>query len=374
MQKRKTTNKQLSARSGLHRICLLLLLGQFVWAIGGSAQVDFRIIGAAQLIDRTFESDFYIASLVDERAFTANLGIVNRGVGQDIKRPLMAEAAFLPGLERQMNAWLLSKEDAVPVEVKLRELYFWEELRDKDWAGTGYVRLRLAFAVPGEEEREVGVQLSGNQLTVVKGHSPRLEDAFYQCLQRYQESFSRRHLLSASTASESPAARGRLLAAANFLDLRQQRYSALPGNLKRYGKSNLHRYRLSDKRQQNRQYAYALIDDGQWFIRATSYPGWGDYYTRVLERGRYLFLIDKLNVHPKSDMAEQGLNGDSQVGIIIDMQNGLPHLADDEALKRIMAPYPQLQEQYIFQDLLKYPVQLGRVQEIIAAINAIEAE
>lgn len=344
---------------------ILLLTG----AAALQAQVEFRVIGAAQRIDKVMESNFYIAEIQDERNFTANLGIVNRGADCDIKRPLIAESKFFSNLKSRMNSWLMHDAEAVPVVLRVKQLYLWEDLRRELEDGEGYIRLHLLFDAPGKPTQEVAVTLSGDQLTVAKGHSPRMEDAFFRCLQHYQERWENEDFreIDHSDAKGSTSSRN-LQTASNFLDLKQGRTHAFPGKLKRLT-GRQERYRLRNHDQHERHNFYALTDGNALFIRGNAYPGGAHYYTRVLEKGRYLFLVDRVHFPIKSTFVDAGIPSGKTVGILIDMQTGMPQIVTDELITKLLEPYPDLKKQYLFQNILDYPVQLDRVRKVIAEVN-----
>jgi hypothetical protein len=347
-------------------LLILLLTG---W-VAGSAQVDFRVIGAAQRIDKIMESNFYISDIRDERNFTANLGIVNRGMDCDIKRPLIAESEFFSKLKSRLNGWLMHDAEAQPVVLRVRQLYLWEHLHRELDDGEGFIRLQLYFDAPGKPSQDITVTLSGDQLTVAKGHSPRMEDAFFRCLQNYQERWESDNFIEPPVESEAvePATRG-LQAVANFLDLKKGRAAPFPGKLKRM-LGQQERFRLRNKERHERYNFYALKDGNELFIRGNAYPGGAHYYARVLEKGRYLFLIDRVHFPGQSSFVESGIPSGKTVGILIDMETGMPRIITDELLTEIMAPYPDLKKQYLFQDILEYPVQLDRVRKVIAEVNS----
>lgn len=343
----------------------LLLTG----CVALQAQVEFRVIGAAQRIDKVMESDFYIAEIQDERNFTANLGIVNRGADCDIKRPLIAESEFFSNLKSRMNSWLMHDAEAVPVVLRIKQLYLWEHLRRELDDGEGYIRLHLLYDAPGKPTQEVAVTLSGDQLTVAKGHSPRMEDAFFRCLQHYQERWENEDFREMSqTETWASDSRG-LQTASNFLDLKQGRTNAFPGKLKRL-MGRQERYRLRNRDQHERHNFYALRAGNELFIRGNAYPGGAHYYNRVLEKGRYLFLVDRVHFPIKSTFVDAGIPSGKTVGILIDMQTGMPQIVTDELIAEVLKPYPDLKKQYLFQNILDYPVQLDRVRKVIAEVNS----
>ncbi|MCB9267225.1 MAG: hypothetical protein H6558_19545, partial [Lewinellaceae bacterium] len=99
---------------------ILLLLSKVYLTFG---QVDYRVIGLINQVTDSISADFYIESVLDERAFQSNLGIVNRGPRKNIKRPLVMESGFLASMKKQMNSWLKPGKDAEPVVAVLKELY-----------------------------------------------------------------------------------------------------------------------------------------------------------------------------------------------------------------------------------------------------------
>lgn len=334
-----------------------------------AGQVDFRVIGAAQQIDKIMQSDFYIAEIRDDRDFKANLGIVNRGADFDIKRPLIAEISFFENLKSRLNGWLLHEEKAVPVVLRIKELYLWESLHREREKGTGYIRLNLAFEAPGKPAQTIAVTLSGEHLTVAKGHSPRMEDAFFRCLQHYQERWENGRFQAEAKPDNLAAEGAGLKAVANFLDLKKGRHVPFPGKLKRLlGRQE--RFKLRNRQQREHHAYYAFIDGNEWFIRGDTYPGGDSYYTRVLEKGRFLFLVDKVRFPLKSTFTEQGIPSGKTVGILIDMKTGLPQIVTDELVAALIEPYPDLKKKYLFQNILEYPVQLERVRKVIAEVNS----
>lgn len=337
-----------------------------------SGQNDFRVIGSVHRITTAISADFYIHSIEDQRVFRANLGIVNRGVRKDIKRPLILESGFFDALLEQMNGWLSAEPGAEPVVAKLRELYIWE--KEGVNAALGFIRLEMAISgkEPGQE-KVISVELSGKDLTVAGGHAPRLEAAFFQCLQQYNEQRNRKAsgpVAAPPSVEETRPPKPGLMAAANFLNLRQGKSNSVPGTLRRKG--GPYRYELSRSSASNGFPHYALIKEDKLFIWAGNYPGAGFYYTRVLEQGRYLFMIDDIYIRQDSELKEQFGQFFGKVGIVIDMDTGLPQIVNDELMAQLMAPYPELREKYLFKDILKFPFQLTRVQNVIAEINRRE--
>lgn len=347
---------------------LLLLL--FIMGTALSAQVEFRVIGAAQRIDKVMKSSFFISEIRDERNFTANLGIVNRGLDCDIKRPLIAESEFFAHLQSHLNGWLMHDAEAKPVVLRIKQLYLWEHLRQELDDGEGFIRLRLLFDAPGMPTQDISVTLSGDHLTVAKGHSPRLEDAFFRCLQHYQERWENDDFREAEEEMNSTGQPSRgLQAVSNFLDLKQGRTNTFPGKLKRLI-GRLERYRLRNREQHERYDFYAFQDGNEWFIRGNAYPGGAHYYTRVLEKGRYLFLIDRVHFPVESTFLQAGIPSGKTVGVLIDMKTGMPQIVTDELIAEILEPHPDLKKQYLFQNILEYPVQLDRVRKVIAEVNS----
>ncbi len=336
-------------------------------------QRDSRIIGLMDKITAAFEADYYISAIEDERPFRANLGVVSRGPRKDLKRPLILESGFFEGLLAQMNNWIRPAQGAEPVVAKLRALYIWE----KEWmnTGLGFIHLEMAFAGMKEEgESIVTIEFSGKGQTVSQGHGPRLETAFFLCLQQYAK---KRQALEVtervSRVDERPDNRkAQIMAAENFLQLWEGSLNPATGNLRRKG--GPYRYRLKKKKEPAEMPHYALLKEERLFIRAANYPGGGNYYTRVLEQGRYMFMIDDLVIKRGSALSP-GLDEISgKAGIIIDMKTGVPHIVNDELMEGLMAPYPDLQEKYLFKDILDFPFQLTRVQYVIAEINRRERE
>ena len=339
---------------------LLLLL----FTSGLNAQIpDYRIIGAAHQITASFTADFYLQELVDERSFQSNLGFVNRGEDRSEKRPLIPECGFLDEILQRMNGWIERPDSgAVGVVAKLRRLYLWEHC-DLD---RGYVYLEMAFQPQGErEERTVRIRLDGKELLVGRGHAPRLEAALHRSLQAYNELRLTGGTI-AGLQDDYEYSESRWMGAESFLDLREARFKPLrarPRPLTVEGIPHLH-FR-------NKQHAehYALVHRGNWFIKASSYFGEDNHYVQVLERGRYLFLIDQPTVSSIFGVPVGNGGGAEKVGILIDMETGLPKVVTDELMQELMEPHPDLQRKFLFKDILRYPIQLNRVRLVIAEIN-----
>jgi hypothetical protein len=47
-----------------------------------------------------------------------------------------------------MNGWLMHDAEAVPVVLRVKQLYLWEDLRRELEDGEGYIRLHLLFDAP----------------------------------------------------------------------------------------------------------------------------------------------------------------------------------------------------------------------------------
>lgn len=353
----------------LFTLVIMVLISQAL-----PAQGDYRIIGSTHQVRESINAGFFLQSFEDRRPFRSNLGIVNRGANKDVKRQLIPESGFFESMLQQMNSWLLPEEGAKPVVAAVRELYLWENQMAK--GGEGFIRLEMAFAgTPGEEETIIAVELSGTELKVADGHAIRLEAAFFQCLQKY----SQQRRLGENAGAMASAGKGMrrkgpgVLAARNFLALWKEDFFPLPANLSLKG--GPYRYQFARAGKAPEQPFYALKDGENLYIWAANYPGAGEYYTRVLEQGRYLFLIDDISFREESKTGrESGLASSGKAGIVIDMKTGFPQVVDDALMERLMNPYPELQEQYLFKDILKYPFQLTRVQNVIAAINRREQE
>jgi len=337
------------------------------------AQTNYRVIGAAQQIKTLINGDFYIQKIEDQRSFQANLGIVNRGTDKVLKRPLIEEEGFFDIMLKRMNHWIKPAEEAIPVTLQIRQLYLWEHLNERD--GQGFVRLEAGFLKEGTEAPlVVEVELSGEQIKVVNGHAPRLEKAFFECLNQYQQ---QDNLLTTSQANRpalNPEDTPYLIGVTNFLDLKQENYEPMPAaaKLRRMDRRELYRYRLKNKKETP---YYAILKEGTLYLKANNYPGDGDYFVRVLEKGqRYLFMIDEIYVNEKAHNQLNLPYSRMTVGIIIDMETGVPQIVTDELMEELLGQYPALEGHYIFKDILEQPFQLRRVQKAIADINQIEEQ
>ena len=335
-----------------------------------SSQVDYRVIGVADVIDATLPSDFYIEAVEDQRTFQANLGIVNRGQDKVLKRALIEESGFYKIILSRLNEWIQPEQHANPVVMQIRKLYLWEY--NDDVGSEGFIRLEVGFLEKGKSQPSiVEIELSDKHIEVAKGHAPRLEKAFFESLNQYhriRESTTADARLSAEIQTPKML---NMVFMMNFLDLREEHFQTAPSSasMKRIGKPGLFRYRL---KKEGEQPYYGIIKNGQLYIKATNFPGGGDHYLRVLEKGRYLFLIDKVYIKPESGAAVELPQPKTKVGILIDMEDGIPKIIDDKVLNELLKSYPVLQEHYMFKDVLEFPFQLSRVQKVIAEINDIE--
>jgi len=340
------------------------LLHLFLLLLSSSllSQTDYRIIGLQGQVQDSISADFFVQGIEDRRSFQSNFGIVNRGSNRSKKRALMPKVGFFDQVKQLMNGWISPKQGAQPVVAQVEELYIWENLQLR--AGEGGLRLKVAFLEPESgEETPVTVEMFGEKTRVPEGHAPRLEKAFFKSLQHFaagQPAVSRE-------AAVPTARQGAVLAAASFLDLWAGRLQPVQARLEPCSVAGLHRYKLQTEG--CRAY-YALVREGEWFIKANTYFGKGQHYSKVLEKGRYLFLIDE---RPSSLLVELGLSKTKNpLGVVIDMQTGVPKIVDDAFMQQLMAPYPDLQQQYLFDRIQEYPVQLNRVRNVIAEVNRRE--
>jgi hypothetical protein len=351
-------------------VSVLYLLFCFYSVLG---QVDYRVIGVAKAIDTTLPGDFYIEAVEDQRTFQANLGVVNRGQDKVLKRALIEEAGFLNAILEQLNDWIKPEKHASPVIMQIRELYLWEYSDDS--GSKGFIRLEVGFLEKGESQPKIiAVEMSDEQVEVAKGHAPRLERAFFESLNKYQSIRSSSAVEVRQSVAAQPEESPQMAFLMNFLDLREGYFQEAPSsaNIKRIGKPGLFRYRLKKKGEQP---YYGIIKNNQLYIKASNFPGGGDdYYLRVLEKGRYLFLVDQVYIKPESEATVKLPQPLAKVGILIDMENGIPRIIDDHVINELLEAYPDLQEHYMFKDILRFPFQLSRIQKVIAEINQIESQ
>lgn len=356
----KSPNSFVMNREHLLFSFILLLLSPAV-----TAQTSYRVIGAVHHIEKAVTSDFFINKLEDRRAFRANLGIVNRGKDHSEKRALIPEVGFWEEIKLRMNSWTAPAPQSSPVTVQVEELYLWEN-RSRQ-SGEGHVQLRVRFLENGRST-PVEVEILGKEMLVSEGHGPRIEKAFFQCLQRYSELRQAEEQPTADLAAANFPSGG-WGSAASFLDLWNGDLKPANIRLKKIGRAEVPRFKIRSGRSHS---YYAIAKGDNWLIKANTYFGEGDYYVPILEKGRYLFLIDERPREGWQHLSfERGKQGE-RVGVIIDMETGVPQMADDELLQRLMAPYPDLQDRYLFKEIKKYPFQLNRVRNVIAEINRRE--
>ncbi len=352
---------------------LVMLVSQL-----GLAQTSYRVIGLADHIDESINAGFFIQQIEDQRAFKANLGIVNRGSHKVFKRPLIQEIGFLKITLDKVNKWIRPSDQAEPVTMQIRELYLWEHLRRS--SEKGYLHMEAAFVGKDQkEEAVISIDLSGEKLDVTNGHSIRLEEAFFQCVQKFDKQ-RQNAAVAAALARENNndrvtnTSRNQVLGVYNFLDLWKGNLTYTSSHLRRTGNRDLSRYALKSGKRESEKNFYAVVKGEDWYIKANNYTGLGDYYTKVLEKGRYLFLVDDVNLKPEEGMHLGEDIISNRVGILIDMNTGVPQIVTDDLMKEIMAPYPELRERYLFKNLLKFPFQLQRVQNVIAEINRMQEQ
>ena len=346
----------------------ILLFSLILLGVQSHSQTDYRVIGAAHYINASISSDFYIDQIVDQRDFQANLGIVNRGTNKVIKRALIPEEGFLDIMKDRINEWMPADVSAHPVSMHLRQLYLWEHLNNQN--GTGFIRLEVGFKEKEDELATViAVELSGQKTQVTGGHALRLEQAFFDCLNRYKEQRQNDSVIHKANINNTDNPSSKMMGALNFLDLKKENFQRIARNiiLKRSDRRRLLRYRAKSVEEMLPYYAFKKGE--HLYIKANNFPGAGNYYLRVLEQGRYLFMIDEVFIDPKSGFKPKLPHAQVRVGIILDMETGIPKIVTDELMADLLKDYPVLQEHYIFKDILKNPFQLTRVQKAIAEIN-----
>ena len=204
----------------------------------------------------------------------------------------------------------------------------------------------------------------------------RFEKALWECLNKFGKSLKRPNkiikddetILASKRTKRTPT----FGAAGSFMDFKQKTLRHLRLNLIKVDDPGLHRYRPRDPKERKSEY-YAYLDNGELFFKATNYLNSGDYYVRVLEQGRYHFMIDKINTSSLSKDLFENLHdkvSSTVIGIIVDGETGVPTFVTDEFLNTLMEPYPDLRSKYMIVDILSNPFQLERVRRFVGEINS----
>ena len=143
----------------MNRKHLLLVFILLISCQAALAQTSYRVIGTVHQIEEAMSSNFYISEVKDQRAFTANLGIVNRGEDQEEKRALIPKVGFWEDVKMRMNSWTNPAPQSSPVTVQVEELYLWEN-RSKQ-SDEGHVQLKVRFVEQYGQEVPVETELLG---------------------------------------------------------------------------------------------------------------------------------------------------------------------------------------------------------------------
>ncbi len=336
-----------------------------------SSMLATKIIQIVQDVKSPINGDFYVKTISDERAFKSNLGVAHRRLDKPIVVPLIPHRDFFEALKKAVDRWKTQKEGDQPLVMKVKEIYIWDYFNSK--MEKRYAKVTLEFT--DEQNESLGVFTS---IVSEKGkykkysHEKRLEKAFWNCINQFSRQFkSPKNTPFAKTSNNSEEQSSKYGAVINFLDLKKQDIKFARPALAKVDAPGLFRYEPFNTKKRKTEY-YAYMENGDLFIKATNYANSGDYYVRVLEKGRYLFMIDKVNLgaiskDPFKDQDKEMAT--ATVGIVIDTEDGVPHFVTDTYLEKLTQPFPDLADKYLIVDILKNSFQLERVRRLMQEIN-----
>ena len=333
--------------------------------------VSAKIIRLLNHIDSPIEGSFYVSSITDDRAFNSNIGLAHRYLDRPLVVPLLLSKDFLKDLEQATQRWKPQMTGHRAIKMKIKEIYLWDYIHFQ--IERRYAKVVIEFM--DREDESIGTFTS---LITEKGkyirfsHEKRLEKAIWDCLEQlaeYLKKGAKRNEYSKKAKREE----GTVVFGAvnNFLDLKKQDLKFIRPVLEKANPPELYRYKPTNDRELKTGY-YAYLTGEDIYIKATNYANSGAYYVKVLEKGKYWFMIDRVNIQSLSqDLFRESdqMLANVVIGIIIDSETGIPQFITDDLLKELIAPYPDLADKYLIVNILKYPVQLDRVRRLIAEIN-----
>ena len=354
---------------------LLVFIGVLLCTQLQSQSLGTKIIKLYHFIKSPVDGKFYVESISDGRTFTQNIGLAHRRLDKPVVVPLILDKNFLSEFKVATNRWRSNREDSRKVKIKVREIYLWDHFTSKD--ESRHAKVKLEFF-------DLDDQSLGTFSTIVTdrgqykrfSHEKRFEKALWECLNKFGKSLKRPNkiikddepILASKRTKRTPT----FGAAGSFMDFKQKTLRHLRLNLMKVDDPGLHRYRPRDPKERKSEY-YAYLDNGELFFKATNYLNSGDYYVRVLEQGRYHFMIDKINTSSLSKDLFENLHdkvSSTVIGIIVDGETGVPTFVTDEFLNTLMEPYPDLRSKYMIVDILSNPFQLERVRRFVGEINS----
>ena len=361
-----------------------LLLIFFIWGIsnfhlyaqGPSRKTvlpgaGFKIIKILQQVKGQVNGNFYIESISDDRAYKNNIGVVHRRLDRPAIVAMILQDGFLTDLKEATDRWRSLQKNSQKVKMKILEIYLWDYIGAKK--EKRFAKVKVEFF------NDLGESLGTVQSLVVEpgkykrfSHEKRLEKAFFECLGKFSKRLKSIKKSNARLANQpkekKPLKYGK---ANNFFALKHKEISRVRRlNLIKVGNPSLYRYKPTDKEWRKLD-CYAYLDGEDLYVKASNYHHSGDYFAKVLEKGRYLFLIDKIDIASISKDHFQGeiKTNNNPVGIVIDNESGIPYYVTDKFLERLLEPYPDLAGKYMIINVIDNPIQLDRVRRLIGEIN-----
>lgn len=333
--------------------------------------VSAKIIQLLNHIDSPIEGSFYISSITDGRDFKSNIGVAHRYLDRPLVVPLLLSKNFFNDLQKATKRWKPERTGQRAVKMEIKEIYLWDYIHFQ--TERRYAKVVIDFIDnKGESLGRFTSLITEKGKYIRFSHEKRLEKAIWDCIVQFAE-FLDKGTKKKGYSNKSKLSEGSITFGAvnNFLDLKKQDLKFIRPVLEKANPPELYRYKpTNDKELKSGYYAYLTGED--IYIKATNYANSGAYYVKVLEKGKYWFMIDRVNIQSLS----QDLFRDSDqmlanviIGIIIDSETGIPQFITDDFLKELIAPYPDLADKYLIVDILKYPVQLDRVRRLVAEIN-----
>lgn len=335
-----------------------------------SQGVSGKIIKMYPHINNQISGNFYIDTIIDARTYNKNIGIIKRLLDNPVMVPLLLDRDFFSEMGASISKWKPRAEEQVGVTMTIKEIFLWDYFDNKD--ERRFAKVVADFYNEGQELGTfVGLVLETGAYKRFS-HERRLEKAFWECINRFarnQKKGNKTNLEEKGTTNkEQISQKG---AFENFLDFKLDRIAPIVPNLIRVDEPSLFRYKATNIPKRGTSY-YGFMENGEFFLKATNYASVGDYYVKALEKGPFLFFIDRISSGTLSqdyfeELDEKEIT--SKMGIVINREDGVPHFVTDEYLKKLTKDYPDLQQKYLIIDILSNPIQLDRVRRLIAEIN-----
>lgn len=309
--------------------------------------------------------DFYVDSLMDCRPFKYYTGLLSEGGETSLRVQVSLDKQYFTNLKTALKLWAPRRGTERPVDVKVWEVFLWEQFFNN--AMYRFAEVIIEVLENGQPRGFYQAVQKESSFGAFFTHEELLERAFRSAIEQYAKKGKTMdpHFMN---APENLPSKGAYL---SFLDFKYKRKSLTNISLSPTGNSRLFHYKtaVSDP-EYDGFFAYEIGND--LFLHASIYSAKANYFSKVLERGRYLFLIDKINTKDLTnyligyDVSKKSVE---LLGIIIDSETGIPYYITDEFLYVIMEPYPDLQKQYLFKDIVSYSFQLERIRRVISEIN-----